>query len=533
MDRRKTIDGRIHVTRPVIRRNSISIDDHEGDIISPNNIKAEKSEVGTISVRTPIQVNESIRNQIIRGSVQRQAVPNQQQLTRVITGVNKNGSTVVLKRLGNTTIRSLPPISQTLVTRSGPPITLRRMSAITPEMRQQHPKINHVIDIRDHIIKELQEQNREMKKTLFDFKKETAAMNARLKTWADTIDVMLVKFSRLSQPRHTIVNQNQPNQNNVNQIAKKSTSQVSPSPREQMKTPTNITFKEPSPRVESPAHSNSPPSPKIAARIIPDRTAKPRYLPEVMASQIRVPANPTPAPQVRIVVKPLQPTLVAPNPSQKRKLELDEPEEGEKMKGFVTPKFPLTNFDDLVESEELLHQIQYFAHVKRVIYANFSGMFIEKPSLMLDIVLKSIIHSDLMKILKHSEEKTEDNPQEDIRDFPMVIDLFSSLVNMVSMNKFKKRVDPKSIQEFLKRKFTKRDKKIEKAAKVTETTAPQSTPEIPEKPKIPAENGSQIKFDTNPAKIVKPPSPTVENKNGAEVPTNNDDNSDEELFTLE
>jgi hypothetical protein len=571
VDRRKTIDGRIQMRRPEIRRNSISIDDQQHDIISPNQIKSEKSEVGLIKIRTPGQLNESVRTSIMRNSLQQPLSSHQQQQQSSMRAMNGQNNNFVLKRLGNTTIRSVPQIPQNkslisetyqsnLVTRSsGPP--LRRMSAMPSENRQVKPNI--VIDIRDHIIKELQEQNREMKKTLYNFKKEATQMNMRLKVWTDSIDTMLVKFSRLSNPLHekqispkqNIPKQPSPPMNqpslNPRRCAIKSTSISTVK-----QPPTVVIFKEPSPRIESPASniSNIQPSPKT-----PSNTSQSSFsILRNSISNIKTPESISvklsqPSPPVRIVARPSLPVALSParqiikpnvpNEQVKRKYESDDDEgENEVFESYVAPDLPMTQLDDLVEIEDLLHKQLYFSHMKGLIYSKFRDISIEKPSLMLDIVLKHILHVDLIKHLKHNGEKSHDNLQEDIRDFPLVIDLFSSLVNMLSLSKFKKRVDPKSIQEFIKRKFTKKEKKIEENSESAANTEKETTKEvkkvvssplIPEKPKNPiiavGNGGRKVSFD--PSKLIlniKKTQP-VNNKDEKE----DKEDSDEELFTLE
>lgn len=384
-------------------------------ILDSRSIKHEALDQSVIKIKTPNQLNNSLPqveprtmeqpqqfHQILRHlPPRRHSVhpnsPNSNHQFGQYVSTNK----VVVKRLGNTTISStarngigllptsfkqnIPAVHQLMSNGN-----LVRVSTASPQTTNvaNSTTAPQTSDSRDHIIAQLQEQNRELKKALIDIRKESSEVGYRMNRWASNITQMLNKFQTIPSP------QQKPK---VKITARKSTSPNVP--------PYN--FRE---------HSTpSPSSQSTATAVVP---AKLRQHP------------------VRILKSTPETKLVA----------------------YRSPVFPVKDSKILGLLECNLYQTQYFAHVKRNTFNTTQNIEIIKPTQMLDAVLKALIHDDLLNlfVLRDDNKPLADKTKAlTWKCYPMVKELFGSVVNMLSMRKFNKKVDPQSIEQFLRNRILK------------------------------------------------------------------------------
>lgn len=426
-------------------------------------IKDESSDYAVIKVRTPNQLNDSVQSpsptavQAALEKIRRQGFP--QRRHSVHPGsqmptpsphhyVSLNNK-VVVKRLGNTTISTARngQLSPSLVKQSAPAFrqlvshsgNLVRLSA-APATNQsttatatssQLPSSIAASDPRDHIIAKLQEQNRELKRALIDIRSEGNEIIYRTNRWTARISQILNKLQSIpSSP----TSQQQGQQ--TSQPA-----QVMLGPR------TKITARKSTSPMQSPYIVRDRPSPPQQQQVT---TEMRRYVqrlapkPPVMTTK----SITQQAPPIRIVRQPQQ-------------TESSQPPRGvTRTVAYRSPVFPVKEQKILGLLECNLYQSQYFVHVKRNTFTLVQNLEITKPTQMLDSVLKTLIHEDLLKKfvvgndLSHRATNDTTRPPS-WRAYPMIRDLFNSVVNMISMRKFSKKVDPLSIDQFLKNKVLK------------------------------------------------------------------------------
>lgn len=468
--------------------------DYDEDFDDLEDIKAERVEKALIKVRTPGQLNDSVTKADENGKNAYTSFKRIQPGTvRGATVIGKfPNNSVVLKRLGNTTIRTIAKIpSNPLLAEACnnnnnvKQIAYRRMSVMPRDEANSSP----TADVRDHIIQKLQEQNREMKKALIDFNREAIALKSRFNNWSNSIESMLEKFSKLPQPQ------------GVPRTKVKITARKSTSPR--------ITRCMP-PRSESPPNIETPqksqPSPKnVKIQVVP--------APAVNKSNINV-----------------EPSKVVQQQRAKKVSQLAQ--------SFST-EFPITSLDTLRDFDRVLHQVQYFAHVKRNISSSFKDVQVRDPKFMLEHVLKSLIHPDLIGQLTYNQvnDKSVSN-RANIKHFPTFLDLFSSLVNTLSMRTFQKKVDPNSINTFIKNKLNKKKPIEPTAEKQMKMPSPAPNP-IPTATIISRSpiNSAPTRHEScdSPGKLVIDMSgpKNNEHKNENEMKVENHSDDDEDLFTLE
>lgn len=407
-------------------------------IVDSRSIKHEQADQSVIKIRTPNQLNNSLPHLESRMDHPPLPPPVYQQVLRVRDedrrqttlpprrhSVHPNSTQqfvsnrVVVKRLGNTTIttarngigipasikQNMPAVQQLMSNGN-----LVKFTTASPQTNTNNihgvPPTNS--DSRDHIIAQLQEQNRELKKALIDIRKESSEIGYRMNRWSSNITQMLNKFNSIQSP------QQKPK---VKITARKSTSPSVPPP---------YNFRE---------HS-SPPTTLNVVRQQPIRIGQLKQAPD------------------------------------------------SKLVAYRSPVFPVRDAKILGLLECNLYQTQYFAHVKRNTFNTIQNIVITKPTQMLDSVLKALVHDDLLIqfVLKDDYKPLSDKTKAlTWKCYPMVKELFASVVNMMSMRKFNKKVDPQSIEQFLRNKILKNQQNQSEtsqpsvSATVTITrTAPQS-----------------------------------------------------------
>lgn len=464
-------------------------------------IKDESTDQMVIKVRTPNQVNNSLHrtntsDQPTRSTLQ-QALERQNINLNVMPPrrhsvhpgsapspssngtVTFNGNNkVIVKRLGSTTISTqrnsggvqLPPN----VTKLSPP-TIRQMmsngelvtrvnlshhqSTSLAQMQNQHSRESQSRpDARDHIISKLQEQNRELKKALIDIRTESSEIVLGVNRWSSRITHMLNKFQSIQSPKSQAVPQS-----TLQQLASSSM----PGPR------TKVTARK----------STSPMQPTYVNR----SSMSPPPL-QQMSRQVSI-SNLPQDQQSRIVKRYGAGYLMMSQQQHQQQVKAIQQQStirvlktaatDSKTAPFRSPVFPIKDDKVLGLLECNLYQSQYFAHIKRSTFNLVSHFDISKPTQMLDSVLKTLIHEDLLNKFMLNDNIVNGVPAITWKNFPMVKDLFNAVVNMVSMRKFEKKVDPLSIDQFLKNKIIKHlqlaGRSVSATVTITRTQPPTST----------------------------------------------------------
>lgn len=463
-------------------------------------IKDESTDQMVIKVRTPNQVNNTLQRTNPTDQPQRSTL--QQALERQHLSLNvmpprrhsvhpgsapspsSNGTVtfngnnkVIVKRLGSTTISTqrnggsvqLPPN----VTKQSPP-ALRQMmsngelvsrvnlshhqSTSLAQMQNQHSHESQSRpDARDHIISKLQEQNRELKKALIDIRTESSEIVLRVNRWSSRITHMLNKFQSIQSPKSQPVQQ----QSTAQVLA----SSMMPGPR------TKVTARK----------STSPMQPTYVNR----SSMSPPPL-QQMSRQI---SNLPPDHHARIIKRYGSGYLMMAQQQHQQQAKTIQQQStirvlktaatDSKTVPFRSPVFPIKDDKVLGLLECNLYQAQYFAHIKRNTFNLVSHFDISKPTQMLDSVLKTLIHEDLLNKFMLNDNIVNGVPTVTWKNFPMVKDLFNAVVNMVSMRKFEKKVDPLSIDQFLKNKIIKHlqlaGRSVSATVTITRTQPPPST----------------------------------------------------------
>jgi hypothetical protein len=123
---------------------------------------------------------------------------------------------VLIKRLGSTTIRSLPSANLKLAAKAQlvkmangsyqtHPAYTNPPRIPLPSPQSSSPKSNPTLyrappDPRDDIIRQLQEQNREMKKMLLECRREASQVQTKMRRWTVTINEVLGRVQKLQAP---------------------------------------------------------------------------------------------------------------------------------------------------------------------------------------------------------------------------------------------------------------------------------------------------------------------------------------------
>lgn len=164
------------------------------DVQSVNSDEPETSNSNTMSfikVRTPTSINNGSMSKSSAGQI-------------------------LVKRLGSTTIRTVPATAmkqaakaQLVKMANGSYQTHPAYTTMTPRSIPQAPYPKPVastlyqspMDPRDDIIRQLQEQNREMKKMLLECRREANQIQVKMRRWTVVINEVLGKVQRLQSPR--------------------------------------------------------------------------------------------------------------------------------------------------------------------------------------------------------------------------------------------------------------------------------------------------------------------------------------------
>lgn len=418
------------------------------NILDPRTIKDEMmDEHAVIKIRTPHQVNSSYEiegRQVMPPAVMRaNTMPPRRHSVHPGAPVPQfisNNNKVVVKRLGNTTISA----------RNGFPMTMKQSPVnvvkdmITGNLvtvtQPSPPKNSPPTDPRDHLIVQLQEQNRELKKALIEARRENTDSINRMHRSNNNISLLLSKFQTIPSPQQVIVQQGFAGVR-TKLTARKSTSPMQPSysVEERSSTPPQTTTVNRLMTMQKPAQPQ------------PVRYQQPvRYVPRLM-----------PKPPTMMTPSNMQQTTRP--PQQIRLLKTTNP-----TTGYRSPLLPIKDPKELGVLECNLYQSQYFAHVKRSTFSLICDIEVVKPPQMLEAVLKTLLHDSLLRSFTLNENYI---PGQTLtwKSFPMVQELYAAIVNMISIRKFNKKVCPKSLKEFLQKLVIKNMNQMKPSVQATVT----------------------------------------------------------------